>query len=150
VSGTLTLTSTANGNASLGTYPLIPGGPGVDNSGGFTYDNLIYPLNNAGTSVNGGGTIDPSYFDFPGLLFGTLLAQEFNIYAPGTAASDYTLHEWTPSGGYVINTAGGGTFTLTLVPATPATVPELSSLALLSLGGLALAGWRRWKCKRMA
>ena len=35
------------------------------------------------------------------------------------------------------------------VPApAPATVPEPSSLALLSIGGLALAGWRRWKGKR--
>ena len=82
VSGTLTLTGTANGNASLGTYPLIPGGPGVDNSGGFIYDNLIYPLNNAGTGVNGGGTIDPSYLDFPGLLFGTLLRRKSSTSMP--------------------------------------------------------------------
>ena len=33
----------------------------------------------------------------------------------------------------------------TFVAAPPPTVPEPSSLALLSLGGLALAGWRRWK-----
>jgi PEP-CTERM motif len=34
-------------------------------------------------------------------------------------------------------------------PPPPPTVPEPSSLALLSLGGLALTGWRRWK-KRVA
>jgi PEP-CTERM motif len=32
----------------------------------------------------------------------------------------------------------------------PPTVPEPSSLALLSLGGLGLAGWRRWKKKATA
>ena len=34
---------------------------------------------------------------------------------------------------------------LLLTPPAPPTVPEPSSLALLSLGGLGLAGWRRWK-----
>jgi hypothetical protein len=32
----------------------------------------------------------------------------------------------------------------------PATVPEPSFLALLALGGGALAGWRRWRKRRTA
>jgi PEP-CTERM motif len=35
-------------------------------------------------------------------------------------------------------------------PPPPPSVPEPSSLALLSLGGLALAGWRRWKKRATA
>jgi PEP-CTERM motif len=35
-------------------------------------------------------------------------------------------------------------------PPPPPTVPEPSSLALLSLGGLGLAGWRRWKKRATA
>jgi hypothetical protein len=38
----------------------------------------------------------------------------------------------------------GGSFEFTAAP-----VPEPSTLALLSLGGLALAGWRRWKGKQL-
>jgi len=34
-------------------------------------------------------------------------------------------------------------------PAAPPAVPEPSTLALLALGGVALAGWRRWKGKRL-
>jgi hypothetical protein len=36
------------------------------------------------------------------------------------------------------------------VSITPTAVPEPSSLALLALGGGALAGWRRWRKRKAA
>ena len=44
---------------------------------------------------------------------------------------------------------GTGTVLIGDVSVSPATIPEPSSLALLALGGGALAGWRRWR-KRTA
>ena len=53
---------------------------------------------------------------------------------------------------YGINDAGVivGTFDSFSVAFIATPVPEPSSLALLSLGGLALAGWRRWKKRATA
>jgi PEP-CTERM motif len=51
------------------------------------------------------------------------------------------------SGGPFPGTLFSDNLVVTLAP-PPTTVPEPSSFALLSLGGLALAGWRRWKGKR--
>jgi hypothetical protein len=46
----------------------------------------------------------------------------------------------TNRGGFILNSAGNSTF-----QAASPTVPEPSTLALLALGGGALAGWRRWR-----
>ncbi len=61
----------------------------------------------------------------------------FNVNNPGVSHFDFGD---APPVNY------GWEFTGVL--AAPPTVPEPSSLALLSLGGLALAGWRRWKGRR--
>jgi hypothetical protein len=75
-SGTLTVT----GGADVGTYTLIPGGPGVTTSplGGFIYDNLITPAANPALDVDG-------------LLFG-VTGKEINVW--GNSASNYSFYDY--------------------------------------------------------
>jgi PEP-CTERM motif len=54
-----------------------------------------------------------------------------------------------------VNTSGlggspGGGNEIDAVSLVPAAVPEPSTLALLALGGAALAGWRRWRKRKAA
>jgi hypothetical protein len=76
---------------------------------------------------------------------------------PSTWAA-WNLNSIGATGPRAISQAGGpfsvqtdtlATFEITGTPFVP-TVPEPSSLALLSLGGLALAGWRRWRKRATA
>jgi PEP-CTERM motif len=64
--------------------------------------------------------------------------------AMGPQADSFT--GGTPPWGTSLETAGAFSVTeVTVSDPDPVPVPEPPTLALLSLGGLALAGWRRWK-----
>ena len=101
--------------------------------------------------------------------------QQANIIFGGvTVATDSTNGIFTGPGGWTLNTVDvtatatsevlsfqavdtsglggspGGGNEIDAVSLVPAAVPEPSSLALLSLGGLGLAGWRRWKKRATA
>jgi hypothetical protein len=136
--GTLILTASSDGNGSIGTYSLIPEGPGavVSPSGLFAVDDLIYPANNAANGVNPNISGNPSYLTNWGLLFGqpgTGSQNEVNIYANG--GGDYAL--WSEAGGsYNITNSSGGTFALVALP-------EPASLTLLGLGAAAIAVYSR-------
>jgi hypothetical protein len=62
---------------------------------------------------------------------------------------DFTNNDGTGGATYTGANATINLFTVTVPqgPATP-TVPEPTTVALFTLGGLTLAGWRRWKGKR--
>ena len=140
VSGTLVLSNSSDGNASVGVYTLISGGPAttLSPSGLFNYDNLVYPNNDAGNGAQAGFGAVTSYLTNGGLLFGPVTGSqdEINIFANG--GGDYAFYS-VAGGGYNIQTTGGGTFSLTAVP-EPGT---------LALSGVAAIGWvtywrRRW------
>ena len=137
-SGTMTLTSSINSNAYVGTYSLVAGGP-VDTTynmapgkGFVYYDNLFYPNQNAGAGVHGSGITDPSYLNYSGLLFNQSGSPySISLFASGVKAKDYGL--WvnnynTGAGIYKADSTG------TLVPEV---VPEASSFAIL---GVAMIG----------
>ena len=142
IAGSLTVTSSSDGNASVGTYTLLPAGPGITTSpsGAFLVDNLIYPANNAFSGVNPGFGSNPSFLTNFGLLFGppsTGSQQEINIWGNGNG--DFAF--FTFNNGYNIQTGSGVTFTL-------APVPEPSGLVVFgaaTLAGVAFCGWRRRK-----
>ena len=134
-SGTLTLTSSMNSNAFLGTYTLVPGGPALSKyymasgSKNFVYyDNLFYPNQNAGAGVHGTDIVDPSYLNYNGLTFNKSGSPySISLFGSGVKAQDYGL--WvndynTVYGIYEANSTG------TLVP-------EASSFAIL---GVAMIG----------
>jgi hypothetical protein len=97
-SGTLTVT----GGADVGTWTLIPGGPGVTTSplGGFLYDNLITPAANPALDVDG-------------LLFG-IPGKELNVW--GNSANNYSFYDFTTAGGYGTQLTATGTFSFQPAP----------------------------------
>jgi hypothetical protein len=84
--GSLTVT----GGSDVGTYTLIPGGPGMVTSptGCFTYDNLITPSANPA-------------LDIGGLLFG-VAGKELNVW--GTGANTYSFYDETSASPCVYGT----------------------------------------------
>jgi hypothetical protein len=98
-SGSLTVT----GGSDVGTWTLIPGGPGMVNSplGAFRYDNLITPAANP-------------VLDTGGLLFG-ITGKELNVW--GTGANTYSFYDYTSGVGYgtQLNSVNG-TFTFQTAP----------------------------------
>jgi hypothetical protein len=138
-SGTLNLTSSSDGNASVGTYSLIAVGPAITGSpsGLFAVDDLIYPNNDAANGVSPNIGSNPSYLTNWGLLFGhpgSGSQDEINIWGNGNG--DYAFGS-EMGGNYNILQLSGGTFTLT-------PVPEPTSLCLLGIGlsGLAVFALR--------
>ena len=97
-SGTLTVT----GGADVGSYTLIPGGPGVTLSplGSFDYDNLITPAANPALDVDG-------------LLFGTP-GEEINVW--GTGTNTYSFYDSTATGVYGAQLNATGAFNFQPAP----------------------------------
>jgi hypothetical protein len=89
--GTITVTGTEE----IGTFPLLPGGPGVTLSpnGAFDYDNLVFPTSNP--------TLDED-----GLLFNAGSGLEINVW--GNSAGNYSFYTGTASGDYPISIVSNG------------------------------------------
>jgi hypothetical protein len=90
---------------------------------------------------------DAATYTFTDTAFsGATLAKLTDTFPGGVTAgiSGDTLTIQTPA------FAPSGTFnaTFSITPAATAAVPEPSTLALLALGGGALAGWRRWRRRK--
>lgn len=95
-SGSLTIT----GGADIGTWNLIPGGPGVATSplGRFNYDNVITPAANPALDVDG-------------LLFGTTGAGAKEINVWGNSPNNYSFYDATSAGyGQTITATGSFSF----------------------------------------
>jgi hypothetical protein len=143
ISGTLTLTSSMNSDAYLGTYTLVAGGPAdtryfmILGKGSVFFDNLFYPNQNAGAGVKDDGTNDPSYLNYSGLLFNKSDSPySISLFGSGSA-NDYGL--WvndynTQAGLFRVDSTG------TLVASA---VPEPSSAFLSALGASMLLRRRR-------
>ncbi len=97
-SGSLTVT----GGSDVGTYTLIPGGPGVTTSplGSFLYDNVIYPSANPALDVDG-------------LLFG-VAGKELNVW--GNSANNYSFYDSTGPGVYGTQLNATGAFSFQTDP----------------------------------
>jgi hypothetical protein len=146
LSGSLTIT----GGALAGdTLSLVSAGPGVTTLAStfpgedWIVDNLVYLNNDAGNSVNNGqdglGFIsNPSFLTNGGLLFESG-STEVNIYGNGNG--DYAFLYTTPSG--IFGSASGGQFI------AAAFVPEPSSMTLLGLSSLGMAGYT-WGRRKVA
>jgi PEP-CTERM motif len=106
-------------------------------------------------SFPGDSTIDISVFSPTSALLGTTTLP--STPSSGSGLFFGVIATGTDQIGSISFTPGDLTVGLDRVqfgqlapPPPPPTVPEPSSLALLSLGGLALAGWRRWKKRATA
>jgi hypothetical protein len=140
LSGSLTVTSSSDGNASVGTYSLLSGGPSTTYtpSGKFYFDDLVYWGDNAGDGPQAGFGAASSYLTSGGLVFSAVTGSQDEINIFGNGNGDYSF--LTEVGGnYNIQTSTGGEFMLTAVP-------EPSALVL---SGIAAVGWvtfwrRRW------
>ncbi len=96
--GSLTVT----GGSDVGTYALIPGGPGVATSplGSFYYDNVITPSANPALDVDG-------------LLFG-VTGKEINVW--GNSANNYSFYDSTGPGVYGTQLTATGAFSFQTGP----------------------------------
>lgn len=95
--GSVTVTT----GSDQGTFPLLPGGPGVTTSpmGAFIYDNLLYFMTNPPLDVDG------LLFTGPGV--------EVNIW--GNSPDNYSFYDHT-NAGYGAQLTGNGTLTLNVAP----------------------------------
>ncbi len=130
--GTITVSAYSFADGVTGTFLIDPAvGPGVTVASPSAYvDNLFFPNNNAGSSVNWTGT-NPSYLTNWGLFaIGTGSATGYAVNIWGNGNGDYALLESTyPGGAYDgSNPNAGGT--LSNVSSTP----EPSSMAAWGLG----------------
>jgi hypothetical protein len=96
--GSLTVT----GGSDVGTYTLIPGGPGVTTSpfGSFIYDNVITPSANPALDVDG-------------LMFG-VAGKEINVW--GNSANNYSFYDSTGPGVYGTQLTATGAFSFQTDP----------------------------------
>jgi hypothetical protein len=146
LSGSLTVTSSSDGNASVGTYTLLAGGPGTvyTPSSMFYFDNLVYPADDAGNGAQAGFGAVNSYLTEGGLVFGPVTGTQDEINIFGNGGGDYAFITEV-GGSFNIESLSGGTFSLS-------PVPEAGTLALT---GIAAVGWvtfwrRRWRAEPIA
>jgi len=99
---------TVTGGADVGTYPLVPGGPGVTTSplGAFDYDNVLFVSTDPPLDVDG------LLFNAPGL--------EINIW--GNSPGNYSYYDYS-GGNYGTQLTENGTFTLSVAPGGGQTAP---------------------------
>jgi hypothetical protein len=93
---------TVTGGSDVGTYSLIPGGPGVTLSplGSFDYNDVIYPSANPALDVDG-------------LLFGDSV-KEINVW--GTGTNSYSFYDSTAPQVYGTQLNATGTFSFQPAP----------------------------------
>ena len=93
---------TVTGGSDVGTYTLIPGGPGVTTSpfGSFLYDNVITASANPALDVDG-------------LLFG-VAGKEINVW--GNSADNYSFYDSTGPGVYGTQLTATGAFSFQTDP----------------------------------
>jgi hypothetical protein len=96
--GSLTVT----GGSDVGTYTLIPGGPGITTSplGSFLYDNVVTPSANPALDVDG-------------LLFGSG-GTELNVW--GNSINNYSFYDSTSRGVYGAQLTATGSFSFQTGP----------------------------------
>jgi hypothetical protein len=135
-SGTITVAATdQDAGAFVGTYSLLPGGPGnvLSPSGSFQYDNVLYYPGS------------PNIVDFSGILgFVGSGGIELNLFGDQNNTPGYYSLEGYSSGTglvdfYVLNQGNvAGPATATLTPVPEATTMIAGALLLLPLGASTL------------
>ena len=129
--GELTVTGSSSGNLAVGTFSLVPGGPGVtllpfNSSWAWAYDNVVDPTSNPVVS-------------WYGLLF-SANGYDVNIFSTANSTPGQYSFGVSYNGALVIDDENiAGTFN----------VPEPTSIALLGLGliGLGLIGRKQQRQK---
>jgi hypothetical protein len=159
---TIRNTSNFPANPALDGSNTTPGGSKfVEMQGGTLTFTFAQPTQFFGAYFTGIQTV----FFTDSITFNDGTSQTVNILAPGTTSSlgatvfvgftdaGKSITSITINAGIPGNPGAGfddiGVDDVRFQSAPPA-VPEPSSLALLSLGGLTLAGWRRWKKRATA
>jgi PEP-CTERM motif len=134
-----------------------PNGLGETANGFFLSTDTItftfsHPLSAFGIDINTFATVNGSYMATTNT--GDIAASFFDPFPAQATGQFLGFSDTTPFTSVTFSTtalAGGQPSTLdTLRDQAAIPVPEPSSLALLSLGGLGLAGWRRWKKRATA
>jgi PEP-CTERM motif len=123
----------------------------VTGNGTFTFSSVDVSSNNAASNYELQGFLNGKLvFDQTGAVPEGFPVAGFDTIANAAAGNvvDRVLIDLFPTGGPSSINLDNIVVT-PAAPPPPPTVPEPSSLALLSLGGLTLAGWRRWR-KRTA
>jgi hypothetical protein len=116
---------------------------------GVIFDRVVV-LNNDGTgTVPGFGNLPPGSVTISGNeIFGTVPLAA--LPSTGFAPQNFQFNLWPRSPAIAGNPNGNvADFAPDNSDALVTTTPEPSSLALLGLGGAALAGWRAWRKRRL-
>jgi hypothetical protein len=128
-SGTINVIAAPLNPLVIGTYALLPGGPGptYSPSGAFIFNNVLYYPG------------DPALDTYGVLGFRSIAGIELNIW--GNSPDNYSFYAHTPAAGYILGNTGAGTFTLAPIP-EPTTLIS-GALLLLPFGASTLRILRR-------